>query len=294
MLASCEQTGDGKRSTPPNNTIMSNNLKPAETGYANVNGLKLYYEVYGEGKPLILLHGSFMTIPLNWSAMIPLLARDRKVIVAEMQGHGRTRDTDRPMSYEAMADDVSGLLKHLHIDSADVLGYSMGGGIAFQTAIRHPEQVRRLIILSGVYAYNGWSPAVEASLKGLTGDMLKGSPLQTQYDSFGNDPARFNDFVKKVISIDLEPYDWTKDVMEIKVPIFMAMGDVDGIRYEHALALFETRGGGTMGDMDGMPQSRLAILPGTSHVGMMHRNNILVPMITDFLDSELKPDAPEF
>src|SRR5690349_6819459 len=138
-------------------------INPVESGYAHVNGLKLYYEVHGNGKPLVLLHGSYMNIPLNWSQWIPLLARDRKVIVTEMQGHGRTRDIPREHSYEGMADDVSGLLAHLKIDSADVLGYSMGGGIAFQVAVRHPRQVRRLVILSAPYAHDGWWPEVEAS-----------------------------------------------------------------------------------------------------------------------------------
>ena len=124
-------------------------IKPAESGYADVNGLKLYYEVYGKGKrnPIVLLHGSYMTIPLNWSRFIPLLAKDRKVIATEMQGHGRTRDIAREFSYEAMADDVAGLVGHLNIDKADLLGYSMGGCLAFRVAMRHPEQVRRLVVL---------------------------------------------------------------------------------------------------------------------------------------------------
>jgi pimeloyl-ACP methyl ester carboxylesterase len=108
--------------------VVSQNLQPAESGYAAVNGLNMYYEVYGNGKPIVLLHGSFMTIPLNWSQFLPLLAKDRKVIVTELQGHGRTRDIDREISYEGMADDVSGLLTHLNIDTADIVGYSMGAG----------------------------------------------------------------------------------------------------------------------------------------------------------------------
>src|SRR5688572_9425800 len=138
-------------STASKDTVGGQNMKPTESGYADVNGLKMYYEVYGKGKPLVLLHGSYMNIPLNWSHIIPLLASDRKVIVTEMQGHGRTRDIAREFTYEAMADDVSGLLKHLKIGSADILGYSMGGGVAFQVAVRHPEQVRRLVVLSGTY-----------------------------------------------------------------------------------------------------------------------------------------------
>lgn len=281
-------------STVSKDTAVSRSLKPAESGYADVNGLKMYYEVYGKGKPIVLLHGSFMSIPLNWADIIPVLAKDRKVIVAEMQGHGRTKDIAREFSYEGMADDVSGLLKHLEIDSADILGYSMGGGVAFQLAVRHPEQVRRLVVLSGTYAHEGWWPDVEAAFATFTPEMFMGTPIQKQYDSLGNDPARFPEFVKKVISIDLEPYDWSRDVRNIQAPIFMAIGDADGVRYEHALELFRAKGGGRMGDLHGLPESRLAILPGTTHIGMIQRANWLIPMVTDFLDSDLNLAPPTF
>lgn len=296
IVASCQQNSKESQnvSTEQKETATIKNMKPAESGYADVNGLKMYYEVYGKGKPIALLHGSYMNIPLNWSHIIPLLAKDRKVIVMEMQGHGRTRDISREISYEGMADDVSGLLKHLKIDSADILGYSMGGGIAFQMAVRHPEQVRRLVVLSGTYTHDGWWPDVEAMYPTINADMFKGTPIQKQYDSFGNDPAHFPEFVKKVISIDLKPYDWSKDVKNIKAPIFMAIGDADGVQYEHALELFRAKGGGKMGDIHGLPQSRLAIIPGTTHIGMMQRADWLIPMITDFLDSDLNAAPPTF
>jgi pimeloyl-ACP methyl ester carboxylesterase len=297
VLASCQskQKENQATLTLSKDTAASQSIKPAESGYAAVNGLQLYYEVYGTGKPLVLLHGSFMSIPLNWSHIIPLLAKDRKVIVAEMQGHGRTRDIAREISYEGMADDISDLLKHLNIDSADILGYSMGGGIAFQLAVRHPEQVRRLVVLSGAYAHNGWWSDVEASFATFTPEMFNGTPIRKQYDSLGNDPARFPELVKKVISIDLKPYDWSKDVKKIQAPVFMAIGDADGVRYEHALELFRAIGGGKMGDLHGLPRSRLAILPGTTHIGMvMQRANWLIPMITDFLDSDLNAAPPTF
>jgi len=290
LFISCQQQKNDRTGSPANTSIVN---KPSETGYADVNGLKMYYEVYGEGKPLILLHGSYMTIPLNWSQAIPMF-KGRKVIVAEMQGHGRTRDIARKISYEGMADDVSGLLRHLQIDSTDILGYSMGGGVAFQLAIRHPEQVRRLIVLSGSYAHDGWWPDVEASYRSITADIFKGSPIEKQYDSLGNDPKHFPEFVKKVISIDLEPYDWSKDAKKIKAPLFMAIGDADGIQYEHALTLFRALGGGKMGDIHGLPKSRLAILPGTTHIGMMYRMDWLVLMIDDFLNSDLNTTPPTF
>lgn len=291
LFISCQQTKETKdHASLPKDTVIA---KALDTGYADVNGLKMYYEVYGEGKPLVLLHGSYMTIPLNWSKTIPMF-KGRKIIVAEMQGHGRTRDIARKISYEGMADDVSGLLKHLKIDSADILGYSMGGGVAFQLAIRHPEQVRRLIVLSGSYAHDGWWPEVEASYASINAEMFKGSPIEKQYDSLGNDPKHFPEFVKKVISIDLEPYDWSKEAKKIKAPLFMAIGDADGIQYEHALELFRAMGGGKMGDIHGLPKSRLAIIPGTTHIGMMYRMDWLVPMIDDFLNSDLKTTAPTF
>lgn len=286
-VASCKPPPPVARSPAPE-------LSPSESGYAPVNGLQLYYEVYGSGKPIVLLHGSYMTIPMAWSQIIPLLARDRKVIVVEMQGHGRTRDTARELSYEAMADDVAGLLEHLRIAQADVLGYSMGGGIAFQVAVRHPARVRRLVVLSGVYAHDGWWPDVEASFATFTPEMFKGTPIEEHYTRFGNDPARFPEFVKKVISIDLKPYDWSTDVAAIKAPIFMVIGDADGVRYEHALELFRAKGGGKMGDLHGLPASRLAILPSTTHIGMIQRTDWLLPMIEDFLDSDLKTTPPTF
>jgi len=298
IIVSCQprsaKTNPTTDSTASKTTIVNQPAKPAESGYADVNGLKMYYEVYGQGKPLVLVHGSYMNIILNWTHIIPLLSKDRKVIVAEMQGHGRTRDIARELSYEGMADDVSGLLKHLKIDSADILGYSMGGGVAFQFAVRHPEQLRRLVILSGAYAHDGWWPDVEASFATFTPDMFKGTPIQKQYDSLGNDPKHFDEFVKKVISIDLKPYNWTKEVKNIKAPLLMAIGDADGIRYEHALELFRAKGGGKMGDIYGLPQSRLAILPGTTHIGMMQRTDWLIPMITDFLDADLNAPPPTF
>lgn len=296
VMVSCQPGSkeDQHASATPRDTAVAQSSKLTDSGYADVNGLKMYYEVYGEGKPIVLLHGSFMSIPLNWSQVIPMLSKDRKVIVAEMQGHGRTRDISREFSYEGMADDVSGLLKHLKIDSADILGYSMGGGVAFQFAVRHPGQLRRLVILSGTYAHDGWWPDVEASFAGINAEMFKGSPIEKQYDSLGNDPAKFPEFVRKVMSPDLKPYDWTSDVKKIQAPIFMAIGDADGVKYEHALELFQAKGGGKMGDIHGLPKSRLAIIPGTTHIGMMLHAEWWVPMVTDFLDSDLNTAPPMF
>jgi pimeloyl-ACP methyl ester carboxylesterase len=166
--------------------------------------------------------------------------------------------------------------------------------VAFQFAVRHPEQLRRLVVLSGTYKHDGWWPDTEASFATFTPEMFKGTPIQTQYDSLGNDPAKFPEFVNKVMSIDLKKYDWSTEVKNIKAPIFMAIGDADGVRYEHALELFRAKGGGKQGDIHGLPKSRLAILPGTTHIGMIQRTDWLIPMITDFLDSDLNTAPPTF
>lgn len=294
--AACRPAPTGAQSaaaTPEEPTSVAP-VAPAESGYADVNGLKMYYEVHGTGQPIVLVHGSFMNIPMNWAHVIPSLSKSRQVIVAEMQGHGRTRDVPRALSYEGMADDVSGLLQHLKIASADVLGYSMGAGVAYQVAIRHPDRVRRLVILSGTYAHDGWWPDAAASFRTITADMFKGSPIEQQYVELGNDPAHFAEFIQKVISIDLEPYDWSAEAQVIAAPMFIVLGDVDGVRYEHALELFRARGGGKMGDMHGLPKSRLAIIPATTHVGMLQRASWWVPMVNDFLDSDLSPTPPTF
>jgi pimeloyl-ACP methyl ester carboxylesterase len=295
-VAACRPAPTGAQSAAaaPEEPTASAPAAPAQSGYADVNGLKMYYEVHGTGQPIVPVHGSFMNIPMNWASVLPSLSKSRQVIVAEMQGHGRTRDVPRALSYEGMADDVSGLLQHLKIASADVLGYSMGGGVAYQVAIRHPDRVRRLVILSGAYAHDGWWPDAEASFGTITADMFKGTPIEQQYVEFGNDPAHFADFIQKVISIDLKPYDWSAQAKAIAAPTFIILGDVDGVRYEHALELFRAKGGGKMGDMHGLPKSRLAIIPGTTHGGMLQRASWWVPMVNDFLDSDLSPTPPTF
>lgn len=269
----------------------SDKPKPHKKGYAKTRDLKMYYEIYGKGKPLVLLHGSFRTISLNWSNFIPELAKKYQVIATEMQGHGRTQDISRDLSFENMADDVSDLLNYLKIDSADILGFSMDGGIAFQMAIRHPEQVRRLVVLSGAYSSNGWLPEVQEALSNFTPKQLEGSEVHKQYLALGNDPNHFSGFIEKVLNIDLQPYDWSDEVKNIKAPLFMVVGDADGIKHEHVWELFKAKGGGKTGEIHGHPNSQLAILPGTSHSEIIQRTGWLIPMITDFLNSDLSNES---
>jgi len=173
--------------------------KPAQSGYAPVNGLKMYYEVYGEGKPLVLLHGSFMSIDMTFSQLIPELSKTRKIIAVEFQGHGRTADTERPFSAENFADDVAGVLKFLKIDSADILGYSLGGEVAAQVAIRQPKMVRKLVIVSSAFKFEGWSPETRAVFPMITPEIFAKTPIKTEYDRLAPDTTHWSQFIKKMV-----------------------------------------------------------------------------------------------
>ena len=260
--------------------------KPAQTGYAPVNGLKMYYEVYGEGRPLVLLHGAFNTINLTFGQLIPELSKSRKVIAVELQGHGRTADIDRPFSFQSMADDVAALLKYLKTDSADVFGYSMGACVTWQLAIRHPELVRKLVIASGVYKYEGWTPETRAILPRLAPQMFEGTPIKTQYDSLAPDPRHWSQFINKMKQFITTPYDFGADkIRAIKSPTLIITGDGDGVMPEHAVEMFRLRNGKYMIDFGPAPTTQLAIFPGTSHIFVMMHPDWLLSMIIPFLDA---------
>jgi pimeloyl-ACP methyl ester carboxylesterase len=257
------------------------------TGYAPVNGLKMYYEIHGQGDPIVLLHGSFMTITNTWTGMIAPLSRSRQVIAVEMQGHGRTADIDREFRYDNLADDVAALLDHLKIKRADVLGYSMGGGVALQVAIRHPEKVRKVVSISAVFRHDGWvKEAVEAFARMEPG-MFDGSPIETEYKRLSPTPDRFATFVKRVIQMDVKPYDFGAERLQAtKAPMLFIHGDADGVRLDHIAEMFRLKGGEIFGDMGARAESRLAILPDTTHVTLMERWDVVVPMVNDFLSAQ--------
>ena len=266
--------------------VVSAQQKPT-TGYAPVNGLKMYYEVHGSGYPVVLLHGSFMTISNNWTGWIGELAKTRKVIAAEMQGHGRTADIKRDFSYENLADDVAALLDYLKIPSADLIGYSMGGGVAMQCAIRHPEKVRKVVSISAVSRHDGWVKEALDSFPQLTAETFKGSPIETEYKKLSPTPNEFPNFVKRVIAMDLKPYDFGADKLKAtRAPMFFIHGDADGVRLEHISEMFRLKGDEIFGDMRPRSASRLAILPNTTHVTLMERMPVIVPMVNDFFDAK--------
>lgn len=256
------------------------------TGYAPVNGLEMYYEVHGSGEPVVLLHGSFMTITSNWAGWIEELSKSRQVIAVEMQGHGRTADIERDFAFESLADDVAGLLDHLEIPAADIIGYSMGGGVALQCAIRHPEKVRRVVSISAVFRHDGWVQEALDLFPQLTADAFKGSPIEAEYKRLSPTPDQFPRFVERVIAMDLEPYDFgAEKLRDTKAPIFFVHGDADGVRLEHIAEMFRLKGGEVFGDLRPRSASRLAVLPNATHVTLMHRTRDIVPMVNDFLDA---------
>ena len=257
--------------------------------HAHVNDLDMYYEIHGEGPPLILLHGAYMTIELM-GPLLPGLAETRRVIAVEQQGHGRTADVDRPMSYEQMADDTAALARHLGLESTDVVGYSMGGAAALQMAIRHGELVRRLVVMSASFRYDGMPEVAREMFPTITPEMFAGSPIEQAYKQIAPNPDDFPRLVEKMTVLDSTPFAWPEeDIRAIAAPTLIVLGDSDGVTLEHAVELFKLRGGGVMGDLAGLPESQLAVLPGTSHFvppgsGMLDRADWLVAMIRPFLD----------
>jgi pimeloyl-ACP methyl ester carboxylesterase len=257
--------------------------------YAPANDLDMYYEVHGEGPPLILLHGAYMTADMM-SPLTEGLAPTRQVIVPELQAHGRTADVDRPLSYEQMADDTAALIGQLELEQADVVGYSMGGGAALQLAIRHPALVRRLVIISAGFRYDAMPPEAIAMFPSITPEMFAGSPMETEHQRLSPDPDGFPKLVEKLKTLDTTDFAWPEDdIRGIAAPTLIVLGDSDGVRLEHAVELFKLRGGGVMGDLSGLPESQLAVLPGTTHFvppgsGILDRAEWLRAMIPPFLD----------
>jgi pimeloyl-ACP methyl ester carboxylesterase len=259
------------------------------TGYAPVSGLRMYYEIHGagSGEPLVLLHGSYMTITNNWTAWLGELSKARKVIAVEMQGHGRTADIDREFSYENLADDIAAMLDQLEIPRADLLGYSMGGGVAMQCAIRHPEKVRKVVSISAVFRHDGWGKEALEVFPQLTSETLEGSPIETEYKKLSPTPNGFPSFVKRVIAMDLKPYDFGADKLKATpAPFLFIHGDADGVRLGHIAEMFRLKGDEIMGDMRPRSESRLAVLPNTTHLTLMERGSVIIPMVNDFLAAE--------
>jgi pimeloyl-ACP methyl ester carboxylesterase len=267
---------------------------PVQTGYLPVNGLQMYYEIHGTGQPLVLLHGAFSAVGTSFGQLLPGLAQGRQVVAVELQGHGRTADIDRPMTLEVMADDVAAAVDQLGIQPADIFGYSTGAAVALQLVIRHPDAVRKLVLASVTYTLDGVHPGLMEGLGEMTPEMMHGSPWHEEYVRIAPRPEDFPTLFAKKTQMDQQLKDLPdEDIRAITAPTLLIIGDSDLVRPEHAVEMFSLLGGGVFGDTPaGLPDSQLAILPGTSHVSLVNRSELLVPMITSFLDAPMPPPQP--
>lgn len=254
--------------------------------YAQVNGLHMYYEEHGGdgGTPLVLLHGAFSATGTSWGALLGELARDRRVISVELQGHGHTADADRPLRIETMAQDTAALLDAIGVERADLYGYSMGAAVALGVAIARPGKVRKLVLQSVAVDNDCYHPGHFEMMGQIEPAMLHGSPFHEEYLSTAPRPQDFDALVVKVKDMvdHTEPVD-PDAIRALTAPVLTIMGDSDIFRPEHAVELFRLTGGGVNGDIAGLPSSQLAILPGTSHVGSVHQVRLLSVLVPAFL-----------
>jgi pimeloyl-ACP methyl ester carboxylesterase len=266
-------------------------LREHEGDYAHVNGLEMYYEIHGTGEPLILLHGGVGAIEM-FGEVLPLLAQGRQVIAADLQAHGRTADIDRPLRFESMADDIRALIEHLGLEEADVMGYSLGGGVALQTVIRHPQVVRKLVLVSTPFSRDGWYPEVRAGMEQMgpkAAEPMKQTPMYQVYSSVAPRPEDWPELLTKLGQLLGQDYDLSEGVAAIEAPTMIVVGDADSVRTAHAVEFFELLGGGKAAagwDGSRIPNARLAVLPGTTHYDIFS-SPALASAVTPFLDTPM-------
>ena len=270
----------------------SNTAQSGETnadftsGYAPINGLNMYYEIHGAnnpGTPLVLLHGGMSATGTSFGLLLPGLAKNRRVISIEQQAHGRTADIDRPLSFPQMADDTAAMLRYLNVEQADVLGYSLGAGIALQLTIEHPEMVRKLVFISLYYKEAGAQPGQNEGMADLKPEHLYGSPFHDEYMSIAPRPDDFPVLLERVKQMNAQVQDWPAEALRaIKLHVLTIIGDADIVQAEPAVEMFRLFGGGAA-DYSDAPRSQLGIIPGANHITVVHRAELLVPMLESFL-----------
>ena len=266
------------------NSYAQQSLAPASSGYAPVNGSKIYYEVYGAGDPIVLLHGAYMTINSNWSGLIPVLSKTRKVIAMEMDGHGHTPLSERPFSYQTLAGDVASVLKYLKVDSADILGFSYGGTIAFQFAIEHAAMTKKLIIISSTYKSEGWLDIMYSMLANINPVVFDNTPLRSEYIKVAADTSNWHRFIAKMLKFSAEKFNLGDDkIKNIKAPVLLIMGDNDGTDKKVLAETYSLLGGNVFADVAGMPKSQLAILPAKGHGTLIMDTQAISAIVGTFL-----------
>jgi pimeloyl-ACP methyl ester carboxylesterase len=254
-------------------TVQTATPKPVKTGHAAVNGVNYYYAVYGTGEPLLLLHGGLGQIEM-FGPNLAKLAQSRQVIGVDLQGHGRTELGDREFSLVNMGKDMAGVLKKLGYDKVDVLGYSMGGGVAFQFAAQHPEMVRRMALVSTPYSQDGFYPEMlpqQAAVGAAMLEQMKGTPMYESYVAIAPHPEEFPKLLDAMGAYMRKSYDWSADVKKLTMPVMLIYGDSDMFRPEHEVKFYQLLGGGLKDagwQREHMSQNRLAILPNLTHYEM--------------------------
>ncbi|MET3879629.1 alpha/beta hydrolase [Chitinophaga sp. OAE865] len=265
-------------------SLSNGQIKPSSSGYAPVNGTRVYYEVYGEGRPIVLLHGAFMTINTNWGQLIPELSKNRKVIAIELQGHGHTPFSDRKLSHATLASDVEGVMDYLKIDSADIAGYSFGGAVAYKFAIQSPKRVRNLVIISATYKSAGWLPVINNAFKGMKPEFFTNTPMQAAYDAVAPDKTKWTKFLEQMIASAKEPFDFgDANISKITAPVLIIAGDNDGLDKIELVKTYQLLGGAVAADMGAMPKSQLAIVPSQGHVSLMMQTGTILNYLNNFL-----------
>jgi pimeloyl-ACP methyl ester carboxylesterase len=259
-------------------------IRPSKSGYAPVKGINVYYEVYGEGRPLVLLHGAFYTIDMNWGPLIPELSKTRKVIAIEMQGHGHTPFSDRELSITTLASDVEKVMNYLKIDSADVAGFSMGGSVAYQFAVQSPKRLRKLVIISSTYKTSGWLPIVNGGFKDFKPEFFDNTPIKTAYDAVAPDKTKWRKFLEQMFAFARVPFNvGDSNISKIAAPVLIISGDNDGTDKVELMKTYQLLGGGVSADLQPMPKSELAIVPSQGHVSLMMQTTTILHYLNGFL-----------
>ena len=259
-------------------------IKPSNSGYAPVNGIRVYYEVYGEGRPLVLLHGAFYTIDMNWGQLIPELSKTRKVIAIEMQGHGHTPFSARELSITTLASDVEGVMDYLKLDSADVGGFSMGGSVAYQFAVQSPKRLRKLVIISSTYKTSGWLPIVNSGFENFKPEFFDNTPIKTAYDAVAPDKTKWRKFLEQMFAFAKVPFNvGDSNIAKINAPVLIISGDNDGTDKIELIKTYQLLGGAVSADLQPMPKSQLAIVPSQGHVSLMMQTTTILTYLNSFL-----------
>jgi pimeloyl-ACP methyl ester carboxylesterase len=257
---------------------------------ARVNGIELGYQVFGKGKPLVLLHGGFGSLEM-FGPNVDLLAKNRQVVGVDLQSHGRSPAAKRPMRFESMADDVAALIRELGFERAAVMGFSLGGGVALRTAIQHPDAVERAVLVSTPFTNDGWYPEMKAAMKSMgpeTAEPLKQSPMYADYQRVAPNVEDWPVLVEQLTTLLKQDYDWSAEISNLKMPVMLVIGDADGLPPSHAVEFFGLLGGGKRDaswDRSGMTQHRLAILPGVTHYDINMQPS-LAAAVMPFLDEQ--------